>query len=90
MTDALARRFAEVTSMLEDLHAIAIEGQVTNNAPDMNAALSGQLRRGVGLLRLILRDINRELAIAAARDKKIEDYAVKHRAHAASAGAVDP
>lgn len=90
MTEPLARRFAEVASMLEDMHAIAIEGQVTGNAPDMSAALSGQLRRGFGSLRLILRDINRELATAAARDQKIAAHAVKRRAHAASAGAVEP
>ena len=36
--------FAEIKSFAEDLHVVAIEGQRLDNAPDMQRALTSQLR----------------------------------------------
>lgn len=42
--------FAEVASRLEDLHSIAIEGRSPDNAPDIEAALSVELRSGLAAI----------------------------------------
>jgi hypothetical protein len=39
--------FAEVTAKLEDLHAIAVEGQRADNAPDMQSVLNVHLQSGL-------------------------------------------
>jgi len=51
--------FAEVTGKLEDLHAIAIEGQASDELTDMRWALLGFM--GVGLSDL-------EMAVQAIRE----------------------
>lgn len=47
MTEVVPRLFADVTAMLEDLHAIAVEGQRADNARDMQSALNTHLRDGL-------------------------------------------
>lgn len=42
--------FADVTAKLEDLHAIAIEGQRGDNAPDMQSVFNVHLRDGLAAL----------------------------------------
>lgn len=47
MTHDLPRAFADITARLEDAHSLAVEGQCSNNAPDMQRVLVGQLRAGL-------------------------------------------
>lgn len=42
--------FADITAKLEDLHAIAVEGQRRDNAPDMQSVLNIHLRSGLAAL----------------------------------------
>lgn len=50
MTKAIPHMFADVTAKLEDLHAIAVEGQRADNAPDMQAVLNIHLCDGLASL----------------------------------------
>lgn len=50
MTKAIPHMFADVTAKLEDLHAIAVEGQRADNAPDMQSVLNVYLRNGLAAL----------------------------------------
>jgi hypothetical protein len=50
VTRAIPHLFADASARLEDLHAIAIEGQRSDNARDMEQALIGQLRSGIAAL----------------------------------------
>ncbi len=47
MRKVIPHQFASVTAALEDLHAIAVEGQRGDNSPDMHHVLMCQLRNGV-------------------------------------------
>ncbi len=55
MTDDLPRAFADITARLEDFHSLAVEGQRSDNSPDMNRVLIGQLRSSVAALDRTLR-----------------------------------
>lgn len=55
------RLFADVTMALEDLHAIAIEGQRVDNAPDMQSVLILHLRSGLVALDAAMREIAKAL-----------------------------
>ena len=57
MIDALQHMFANVTAQLEDLHAIAVEGQCADNSPDMQTVLNVHLRSGLVALDSTLRAI---------------------------------
>lgn len=61
MSKAIPRRFADITAKLEDLHAIAVEGQRADNAADMHAVLTGQLRSGVVALDASMRSLAKSL-----------------------------
>ena len=50
MSDTVRTLFAEITAKLENLHAIAIEGQRSDNSPDMRRLLANQLRNGAGAI----------------------------------------
>lgn len=50
MRKTVPHLFAEVTANLEDLHAIAVEGQRRDNAPDMQRVLTLHLRSGLATL----------------------------------------
>lgn len=51
------RQFSDVTAKLEDLHAIAVEGQCRDNSPAMDRVLFVHLRAGVAALESDLRDM---------------------------------
>ena len=53
--------FAEVAAKLEDLHAIAIEGQRPDNAPDMQRVLAFQLRTSVGAVDGMMSELKERL-----------------------------
>jgi len=57
MSDNLPRAFAEITARLEDMHALAVDGQRRDNSADMNQVLARQLWSGVVELRGKLRRI---------------------------------
>lgn len=50
MTSDLSREFADITARLEDLHAVAVEGQRRDNSPDMQRVLIGHLRSSVSAM----------------------------------------
>ena len=50
MKKAIPHLFADITARLEDLHSIAVEGQRTDHAPDMQAVLAMHLRAGLAAL----------------------------------------
>jgi hypothetical protein len=47
MTDDLRRAFAEITARLEDMHAIAVDGQCRDNTADMHRVLASHLKMGL-------------------------------------------
>lgn len=50
MRKTIPRLFADITATLEDMHAIAVDGQSRDNTPDMQRVLVCQLRmRSVAL-----------------------------------------
>jgi hypothetical protein len=57
MIDAIQHMFANVTAHLEDLHAIAVEGQRADNSPDMQTLLNIHLRSGLVTLDSCIRAI---------------------------------
>lgn len=50
MTKAVQQLFSEITTKLEDLHSIAVEGQQSDYAPDMHGVLTTHLRSGLHAL----------------------------------------
>jgi hypothetical protein len=61
MTPDVARLFAVVTAKLEDLHAVAVEGQRSDNSPDMQCVLSAHVGSGLASLDETLRTISKAL-----------------------------
>ncbi|OYY75723.1 MAG: hypothetical protein B7Y43_18355 [Sphingomonas sp. 28-62-20] len=61
MNKAIPHLFADATAKLEDLHAVAIEGQRANNAPDMQNVLTAHLRDGLVALDGTIRAIGMAL-----------------------------
>jgi hypothetical protein len=55
------RLFADLTAKLEDLHAVAIEGQRVDNAHDMQSVLNIHLRSGLASLDGTVRAITEAL-----------------------------
>ena len=60
-SQSVPRLFADVTSKLEDLHAIAVEGQCSDNTRDMQQVLTIHLRSGLALLDDNIRHIAKAL-----------------------------
>lgn len=50
MTKSVPSQFANITAMLEDLGAVAVEGQCRSHSPDMHAVLAMHLRTGLAAL----------------------------------------
>lgn len=50
MTSDLRREFADITARLEDLHAVAVEGQRRDNSPDMEHVLIAHLLSGLSAM----------------------------------------
>lgn len=61
MSRAVPKLFAEITARIEDLHAVAIEGQRRDNSPDMQRVLASQLRMDIMRLDAALGSIKTEL-----------------------------
>lgn len=61
MIDAITPMFADVTAKLEDLHAVAIEGQRADNSPDIQIMLNIYLRDGLNALDHTMRAITTAL-----------------------------
>jgi hypothetical protein len=61
MRKSIPHLFAEVTAKLEDLHAIAVEGQRRDNAPDMQGVLTFHLRSGLAALDDTMRAVAKAL-----------------------------
>lgn len=47
MTKSVRRLFADATALIEDMHAVAVEGQAQGLSPDMVRVLTLNLRSGV-------------------------------------------
>ena len=54
---SITKRFAHVTTVLEDLHAVAVEGQAPDLPGDMQVALLGLLGIGVRELEAAMQSI---------------------------------
>ena len=61
MTKTIPDLFADATAKLEDLHAVAVEGQRADNAPDMQGVLIVHLRSGLVALDGTLRTLSSTL-----------------------------
>lgn len=61
MTKSIPHFFADATESLEDLHSIAVEGQRSDNAPDMPGVLIIHLQSGIVALDETLRTMSRAL-----------------------------
>lgn len=53
----LTRAFAAITARLEDLSAVAMEGQRRDTSPDMHRVLLGELRSGMAIVEETLRSV---------------------------------
>ena len=58
---SVPRLFADVTARLEDLHAIAVDGQCRDNALEMQQVLNAHLRSGLAALDDNMRQIAKVL-----------------------------
>ncbi|MGB3797602.1 MAG: hypothetical protein WA957_15020 [Alteraurantiacibacter sp.] len=61
MSNAVPALFATITAKLEDLHAIAIEGQRRDNSPDIQRLLATQLRSGTGSINRTIRSVGKQV-----------------------------
>lgn len=61
MSNAVPALFAKITAKLEDLHAIAIEGQRRDNSPDIQRALASQLRNGTGSINRTIKSVGKQV-----------------------------
>ena len=61
MSDTIRALFAEITAKLEDLHAIAIEGQRSDNSPDIQGVLASQLRSGTGSINRTIKSVGKQV-----------------------------
>lgn len=61
MNKSIPRQFANITAMLEDLGAVAIEGQCRSHSPDMQAVLAILLRSGLAALDTEMRSLAKAL-----------------------------
>ena len=61
---SVPRLFAGVTARLEDLHSIAVEGQCSKNAPDIQHMLSVHLQSGLAALDDNMQQIAKALEVS--------------------------
>jgi len=61
MTAPVPRLFADITAQLEDLHAVAIEGQCHDHSADMQMVFAAHLCMGIASLDTALAKIKRRL-----------------------------
>ena len=61
MTAPIPRLFADITAKLEDLHAVAVEGQSHDHSADMQIVFAAHLCMGVASVETALHQIRRQL-----------------------------
>jgi hypothetical protein len=61
MTAPIPRLFADITAKLEDLHAVAVEGQSHDHSADMQIVFAAHLCLGVAALETALQQVRRQL-----------------------------
>lgn len=61
MTAPIPSLFAEITSKLEDLHAVAVEGQCHEHSADMQIVFTAHLCIGLASLDTALQEVRRQL-----------------------------
>lgn len=61
MRNTIPRLFADITSKIEDLHAVAVEGQRTDHSADMQIVFAAHLCMGIGSLNAAMQQIRRQL-----------------------------
>lgn len=61
MKRSIPRQFADLTAKIEDLHALAVEGQGSDNSPDMHRVLAAHLQTGLASLEASLAEVARAL-----------------------------
>lgn len=66
MTAPIPRLFADLTAKLEDLHALAVEGQCHEHSADMQIVFTAHLCMGVASVEAALQQIRRQLGGADA------------------------
>jgi hypothetical protein len=64
MTKSIPRQFAIITARLEDVHAVAVEGQRRDNSPDMQRALACHIRIAIAAMDSIVGEIKQRLGDA--------------------------
>lgn len=57
MSKSVARMFADVTALLEDMHGVAVEGQRRDNPAEVQLALASSVRSGLVRIDRVLIDI---------------------------------
>lgn len=67
MTAPVPRLFADITAKLEDLHAVAVEGQCHDHSADMQIVFTAQLCMGIASLEAALQQIRHQLGDAGDR-----------------------
>jgi hypothetical protein len=61
MTAPIPKLFADITAKLEDLHAVAVEGQCHDHSADMQIVFAAHLCMGVAALETALQQVRRQL-----------------------------
>ena len=64
MNKTIPQLFAKVTAMLEDAHAISVEGQRRDNAPDTQTVFACHLRMAIVAMDAIVGEIKQRLGDA--------------------------
>lgn len=67
MIAPVPRLFADITAKLEDLHAVAVEGQCHDHSADMQIVYVAHLCMGIASLDTALQQIRDQLADAGDR-----------------------
>lgn len=67
MSVPVPRLFADITAKLEDLHAVAVEGQCHDHSADMQIVFAAHLCMGIASLDTALHQIRRQLGDAVDR-----------------------
>lgn len=61
MKAPIPKLFADITAKLEDLHAVAVEGQCHDHSVDMQIVFAAHLCIGVAALETALQQVRRQL-----------------------------
>jgi len=61
MTAPIPKLFADITAKIEDLHAVAVEGQCNDHSADMQIVFAAHLCMGVAALETALQQVRCQL-----------------------------